>query len=137
MAVLCLLALLLTISSCKRGSSQRERPGGPDSRSAEFLDTIRAPLRPVACAGGSELRLWSHMQFAELPDWDASLELQKIRTHWKQVSGPVGEIEDPQGTKTTVRLPEVSSPARLEFELTMTNASGVASRRLLVDLQPR
>jgi hypothetical protein len=136
MAVLCLLALLLTISSCKRGSSQRERTVGPDPRSAEFLDAIRAPLRPVACAGGSELRLWGHMQFAESPDWDATLELSKIGTHWKQVSGPGAEVKDPQGTNTTVRLPEVSSPVRLEFELTMTNASGVASRRLLVDLHP-
>lgn len=135
-AVLCLL-MLLSLLSCKPRSSQGERAAGPEPQSGEFLDAIRAPLRPVACAGGSELRLWGQMQFAELPDWDASLELPKIRTHWKQAWGPVAEIKDPQGTNTTVRLPEVSSPVRLEFELTMTNASGVASRRLLVDIHPR
>ena len=135
-AVLCLL-MLLSLLSCKPRSSQGERAAGPDPQSGEFLDAIRAPLRPVASAVGSELRLWGHMQFAEVPEWDASLELQKIRTHWKQVSGTVAEVKDPQGTNTTVRLPEVSGPTRLEFELTMTNASGVASRRLLVDLHPR
>lgn len=129
--------LVLSTQIASTEQEYSEFPPPIDPQSARFLDAIRSPSRPVVAMSGTELRLWGHVQFAELPDWDPSLELHRIHTRWEQIAGPPVNIQDPEGTKTVALLPEVSSVLRLEFRLTMKNASGTVTRTLVVDLRPR
>jgi hypothetical protein len=113
------------------------RPPPIDPQSAAFLEAIEAPESAVTGTAAAPLRLWSRMVFAELPDWDPSRELHRIRTLWEQIAGPVAKMQDASGIKATAVLPEVATTTRLQFRVTMTNRSGSVQRTLLVDVHPR
>jgi hypothetical protein len=120
-------------------SGSKLRTGVPpvDPQSSQYLEMISTPSRPVMGLSQARFRLWGKLQYAELPDWDPSMNLHQINSCWMQVAGKSVKINNSTGTKSEVLLPEVDKVERIEFLLLMKNASGVVSRRLLVDVHPR
>jgi hypothetical protein len=136
-AALALAIALVATGSASGVPKQRDAESPVDPQSAAFLDAIRAPSRPVPAASGSKLKLWSCLEYAELPDWDPSRELHRIKTHWEQKAGSKARISDPDGTRAEAAFPEVTVASTLEFQVTMTNRSGSAVRTVIVQLRPR
>jgi hypothetical protein len=103
-------------------------PDGVESNAPDTVAVGVVPINdpPLADAGPDqsdveESEIVTLVGTADDPNGDA------LTTRWEQISGPIADLDAPTETTTTLRLPNISIPQVLVFELRVTDDEGAVA----------
>jgi hypothetical protein len=97
-----------------------------------LLDRIPA----VQSVSGRSLALIDRLPVAEYPNYDPIRDIEEVSIRWTQTSGPSADLLQPNTRHARVKMPDVSTPTPLTFQVTVQNASGARTGELKVTVLP-